>query len=153
MRILIAEDDSVSRMILRRAVEKLGHECLAAADGTEAWEIYQSTPDTIDVVISDWMMPGLDGSALCKKVRGHAGSREGYPFFIFLTALGDREHLLEGMQAGADDYLAKPLDRDQLEVRLIAAARVTSLHRQLTDQKKELEQLNLELYKQARRDP
>jgi diguanylate cyclase (GGDEF)-like protein len=76
-----------------------------------------------------------------------------YTFFIFLTSLGDKEHLLEGMQAGADDYLAKPLDREQLQVRLIAASRVNSLHRQLNKQKDELEKLNRELYITARRDP
>lgn len=152
MRVLIVEDDAVSRMILRRAVERFGHECLTATDGSEAWEMYQESPE-VDVVISDWMMPGLDGPALCEKIRNHAGHRDGYPFFIFLTALRDKAHRLEGMQAGADDYLSKPLDRDELEVRLIAAARVTSLHRQLSSQKKELEKLNFELFKQARRDP
>ena len=152
MRVLIAEDDAVSRMILRRSVKRFGHECLAAADGIEAWEMFQESPE-VDVVISDWMMPGLDGLALCEKIRNHAGHRDGYPFFVFLTALGDKAHLLEGMQAGADDYLSKPLDRDELEARLIAAARITSLHRQLTEQKKELEKLNFELFKQARSDP
>ena len=152
MRVLIAEDDAVSRMILRRAVEKLGHECIAASDGLEAWETYQANPN-VDVVISDWMMPGLDGLAFCEKVRSYTGKRDGYPFFIFLTALGDKEHLLEGMNAGADDYLSKPLDREELGARLMAAGRVTSLHHQLNSQKRELERLNLELFKQARRDP
>lgn len=152
MRVLIAEDDAVSRMILKRAVEKLGHECIAASDGLEAWETYTRDPD-VDVVISDWMMPGLDGPALCEKVRGFEGRRSGYPFFVFLTALGDKDHLLEGMQAGADDYLSKPLDREELRARLMAATRVTDLHKTLDSQKKELERLNFELFKQARRDP
>ncbi len=106
MKVLIAEDDAVSRRILRSMVESLGHECLATSDGLEAWETYQSTAD-IEVVISDWMMPNMDGLELCRRVRGL--DREGYTFFIFLTALGGREHLLEGMQAGADEYLTKPL--------------------------------------------
>ena len=152
MRVLIAEDDAVSRMILKRAVERLGHECIAASDGLEAWETYVANPD-VDVIISDWMMPGLDGPAFCEKVRGYEGKRDGYPFFVFLTALGDKDHLLEGMQAGADDYLSKPLDREELGARLLAAARVTGLHRQLNSQKRELERLNFELFKQARRDP
>ena len=152
MRVLIAEDDAVSRMILKRAVERLGHECTAASDGLEAWEAFVASPD-VDVVISDWMMPGLDGPALCEKIRGYEGKRDGYPFFIFLTALGDKDHLLEGMQAGADDYLSKPLDREELGARLLAATRVTGLHRQLNSQKRELERLNFELFKQARRDP
>ncbi len=152
MRVLIAEDDAVSRMILRRAVEKLGHECIPAADGIEAWEIYKNNPG-VDVVISDWMMPGLDGLALCERVRGYTGKRDGYPFFVFLTSLSDKAHLLEGMKSGADDYLFKPLDREELGARLAAAGRVTSLHRQLNLQKKELERLNTELFEQARRDP
>ncbi|MBA2442574.1 MAG: diguanylate cyclase [Rubrobacter sp.] len=150
MRVLIAEDDSISRTILQRAVEKFGHECLVAADGREAWEMYQSCPE-VDVVISDWMMPRMDGLELCARVRGL--EREVYPFFLFLTALGDREHLLEGMEAGADDYLTKPLDHDELRMRLIAASRVVGLHRSLMDKQKKLEELNAELFTQSRRDP
>jgi two-component system, cell cycle response regulator len=108
VKILIAEDDAVSRTILRRAVEKFGHECLAAEDGKEAWELYRETPE-VGAIISDWMMPGMDGLELCRKVRGEAEPR-GYTYFIFLTALGDREHLRMGLEAGADDYLSKPLD-------------------------------------------
>jgi len=150
LRVLIAEDDAVSRVILNRAIEKFGHECLTAEDGAEAWDLYQKTPE-IDVVISDWMMPGMDGLELCRRVR--ATETPWYTFFVFLTALGDKEHLLEGMHAGADDYLAKPLDREQLQVRLIAASRVTSLHRKLAEQNSELERLNRELFITSRRDP
>ncbi len=150
MKVLIAEDDAVSRTILKKSVEKFGHECLAAEDGEKAWELFQSTEE-VDVVISDWMMPNTDGPELCRRVR--AVDADPYTFFVFLTALGDKEHLLEGMKAGADDYLAKPLDREQLEVRLIAASRVNSLHRRLNEQKAELEKLNGELFALARRDP
>ena len=150
MRVLIAEDDTVSRMILTKAVEKSGHECLAVENGEKAWELFQNTPG-VDVVISDWMMPGIDGPEFCRRVR--AANSGWYTFFIFLTALGDKQHLLVGMQAGADDYLAKPLDREQLQVRLIAASRVNSLHRQLNEQKDELKKLNRELFAMSRRDP
>ncbi len=149
MKVLIAEDDAVSRTILKKSVEKFGHECLAAEDGEKAWELFQSTPD-VDVVISDWMMPNMDGPELCHRVR--ETKSDSYTFFIFLTALGDKEHLLEGMQAGADDYLAKPLDREQLRVRLLAASRVNLLHRRLDEQKAELEKLNGELLARARLD-
>lgn len=150
MKILIAEDDAVSRTILRRAVEKIGHECLAAADGEEAWGLYKENPD-LDVIISDWMMPGVDGLELCRRVRGDG--RDGYTYFIFLTALGDREHLLQGLEAGADDYLSKPLDRDELGMRLTSALRVTDLHRRLAFQNEELEKLNQMLFEQSRQDP
>jgi two-component system chemotaxis response regulator CheY len=150
LRILIAEDDAVSRIILRRAVEMFGHECLAAEDGEKAWEIYRETPG-VDAIISDWMMPGMDGLELCRKVRGE--ERDGYTYFIFLTALGDRDHLLTGLEAGADDYLSKPLDRDELQVRLISVRRVTELHRRLAFQNGELEVLNRKLFEQSREDP
>ena len=150
MKILIAEDDAVSRKILRRAVEKIGHECLAAADGEEAWTLYKEDPD-LDVIISDWMMPRVDGLELCRRVR--ADNRDGYTYFIFLTALGDREHLLQGLEAGADDYLSKPLDRDELGMRLTSALRVTELHRRLAFQNGELEKLNRMLFEQSRQDP
>ena len=150
MRILIAEDDAVSRTILSRAVEKFGHECLAAEDGEKAWEIYRETPG-VDAIISDWMMPGMDGLELCRRVRGE--EREGYTYFIFLTALGNRDHLLRGLEAGADDYLGKPLDRDELQVRLISVRRVTELHRRLAFQNGELEVLNRKLFEQSREDP
>lgn len=149
MRILAAEDDPVSRLILRKAVERAGHECQLAEDGAAAWDLFlESSPE---VVISDWMMPRLDGLELCRRVRAHQS--RGYTYFILLTALGDREHLLEGLQAGADDYLAKPLDRDDLGVRLLSAERVTSLHRKLAEQAAELERLNAVLLETARTDP
>ena len=150
MKVLIAEDDAVSRTILRRAVEKFGHECLAAEDGRKAWEVYQGSPD-IDLVVSDWMMPGIDGPELCRLIRGE--ERGNYTYFIFLTALGDKGHLQTGLEAGADDYLPKPLDRDDLQVRLISADRVTSLHRKLAAQNSQLEAMNLRLFEQAREDP
>ena len=150
MKVLIAEDDAVSLTILKKAVERFGHECLVAEDGEKAWELFQNTPE-VDVIISDWMMPRVDGPEFCRRVREKNSGW--YTFFIFLTVLGDKEHLLEGMKAGADDYLPKPLDREQLQVRLIAASRVNSLHRKLNEQKAELEKLNEELFKTARRDP
>jgi type IV pilus assembly protein PilB len=107
-------------------VEGLGHECLAADDGLAAWETYQSTAD-IDVVISDWMMPKMDGLELCRRVR--ALERARYTFFIILTALTGNDRLLEGLRAGADEYLTKPLDREQLQARLAVASRITALHR------------------------
>lgn len=128
MKVLIAEDDYPSRLILQHTVESFGHECLVAEDGLEAWETYHSTPD-IQVVISDWMMPNMDGIEFCRRVRGLA--REGQTFFIMLTALGGRERLLEGLRAGADEYLVKPLDHEQLWARLAVASEGAALHRHL----------------------
>jgi two-component system cell cycle response regulator len=150
VRVLIAEDDAVSRTILRRSLEKLGHECLATEDGQAALKLYRNTPG-VDLVISDWMMPGIDGPGLCRLIR--EDGRDGYTYFIILTALGDKGHLLAGLAAGADDYLSKPLDRDELQVRLASAHRVTQLHRRLASQNEQLEKLNERLFEESRADP
>jgi CheY-like chemotaxis protein len=128
MKVLIAEDDYASRLILQRTLEGFGHECLATEDGLQAWGVYRKTPD-IDVVVSDWMMPNMDGIEFCRRVRGLA--RERRTFFIMLTALGSKERLLEGLRAGADEYLVKPLDREQLRARLDVASQAAALHRHL----------------------
>ena len=148
MRILIAEDDPPSRLIHQMIVEKRGHECLMAENGEEAWEIFRKTE--VDVVLSNWMMPNCDGLELCRRVREHKGP---YTYFILLTARGDKEHVLEGIKAGADDYLTKPLDAEELSVRLVSASRVTSLHRQLTEKTETLERMNQLIFEQARKDP
>jgi CheY-like chemotaxis protein len=95
------------------------------ASGDEALAYYAE--HGADVVVSDWMMPGLDGAQLCQCMRAHVGAP--YTYFILLTALGDSEHRRAGMQAGADDYVAKPFSIDEFEVRLLAAERVTVVHR------------------------
>ncbi len=138
MRVLIAEDDAIPRMILKLAVEQAGHHCLVAEDGSQAWDMYQNV--SVDVLISDRIMPGLDGIELCRPVRQSSGS--GYTYFIFLTGLGDRKQIIAGIQTGADDYLPKPLVPEDLQIRLLVAARVTELHRQLAIQNTELERLN-----------
>src|SRR5207248_65323 len=143
MNVLIAEDDAVTRLMLQRAVEHYGHTCLVAQDGLEAWELFQAHP--VDVVISDWLMPLLDGLELCRRVRKQMDRAASYTYVLFLTALDDKEHMLAAMQEGADDYLTKPLDRIELQVRLRAAARVTSLSRQVAAHKAELERSNAEL--------
>jgi two-component system, cell cycle response regulator len=102
------------------------------------------------VVISDWMMPGIDGDELCRRVR--ADTTAPYAYFIILTSLEGRNHVINGLRAGADDYLAKPFDRDELEARLITAARVTELHRRLALQATELARLNTRLFDESRRD-
>ncbi len=84
------------------------------------------------MVISDWLMPGMDGIGLCRRIReAEANGASGYTYFLFMTSLDGKQHFLEGMQAGADDYLTKPVDLDELAARLLAAERVTSLHRAL----------------------
>jgi diguanylate cyclase (GGDEF)-like protein len=149
MRILIAEDEVVSRRLLQYAVEACGHACTVTEDGTAAWEVFQH--GGVDVLITDWIMPLMSGLELCQKVRAHP--TENYTYIILLTALDDKAHLLEGMEAGADDYLGKPFDVDELRARLLAAARVTALHHRLAQQNAELEALNQALAERSRTDP
>src|ERR1700730_18625473 len=149
MRILAAEDDAASCLILEAAVTSLGHDCVVATNGEEASRLF-STVD-VDAVISDRMIPGMDGVGLCRRIRG--SERDTYPYFIFLTAFDKKADVLSGMEAGADDYLVKPLDIDDLKMRLFVAARVTSLHRQLSQQSAQLERLNRQLFDQSRTDP
>jgi two-component system cell cycle response regulator len=149
MRVLIAEDSPVARIMLERAVSALGHECILATDGSQAWDLF--TRHGADVVISDWMMPGMDGDVLCRRVRESSASS--YTYFILLTSLEDQDHVLEGMEAGADDYLKKPFELDDLKARLIAARRVTSLHDRLRAQQGEMEDLNRRLFQESRHDP
>ena len=137
MRVLIVDDSPTPRVLLERELTALGHECLVAEDGEQGWEMFQGS--RVDVVISDWMMPGMDGDEFCRRVR--ADPTAPYAYFIMLTSLDDRRHVVAGLEAGADDYLTKPFGWEELATRLIAAERVTALYRKLATQQAELERL------------
>ncbi len=142
MKVLVADDDAGSLLVARAAVERYGHDCLTAADGDEAWALYlEHQPD---VVVTDWMMPGLDGLALCRAIR--AREADLYTYIVLLTSQGSRDDVLAGLEAGADDYVTKPLDPFVLHTRLLVALRVTTLHADLAHYRKVLSQ-------QARTDP
>jgi diguanylate cyclase (GGDEF)-like protein len=151
VKILVAEDDDLSRLLLTAALEKLGHTCIATVDGSQAWQTF--AVETSDVVISDWVMPGLSGIELCRRIRAHNQATASYTYFIVLTALADKVHMTEAMAEGADDFLPKPLDHIDLRVRLRVAERFTVLYQQLTTRQAELAQLNQKLYEQAHQDP
>jgi sigma-B regulation protein RsbU (phosphoserine phosphatase) len=123
MKVLIAEDDSVSSFVLAARIRKMGHEALTAVDGVAAWEIYQREHPRL--VITDWMMPVMNGVELCRRIR-EADSRT-YTYIILLTALSGKSNYLEGMDAGADDFVTKPLDSEGLQARLRVAERVVHL--------------------------
>jgi two-component system cell cycle response regulator len=148
VRILIAEDDTASRMILEAALAGLGHEIITATNGEQAWQMFQS--EKVEAIISDREMPGLNGIDLCRRVRGSDGGK--YIYFIFLTSISERGGAVEAIRAGADDYLMKPLNRHELEARLMVASRITELYRELANQQVELERLNSQLFRQARID-
>ena len=125
--VLIAEDDPISSMVLRKALQNRGYEVISANDGEEAWEILQSKP--IRMVISDWMMPRMDGLSLCRQIRSAANPQ--YTYFILLTAKTQRDERAEGMEAGVDDYLTKPLDTNELDARLCVARRILEMQGEL----------------------
>jgi DNA-binding response OmpR family regulator len=152
MNVLIADDDPVSRRLLQGYLQRWGHEVVAAADGEEAWRLFQQ--GDFPIVISDWMMPGIDGVELVRRIR----SREsrGYAYTILLTARSQKEDVVEGMEAGADDFVAKPFDRDELRVRLREGERIVRLEqtlaeqcRALRDARAELEQVDRDLAERA----
>ena len=121
MKILIAEDDPVTVQILRFTLLHYGHEVVSATNGAEAWEKFDAEP--FRVIVSDWMMPGIDGLDLCRKVRDRP--KTDYTYFILLTAVNTgRENLRHAMDAGIDDFLTKPLDRELLRTRLFVANRI-----------------------------
>ncbi len=124
MRVLIAEDDAGIRELLYDLVERLGHRAVATHDGQEAWDVFRD--QGTDVIISDWLMPRLEGPELCQRVREHDAP---YAYFILLTALGDQKHHMAGRKSGVDDYLAKPFDMEDLGARMVTAERVVTLHR------------------------
>lgn len=113
MKILVAEDDRVSRLIVSRMLEKLGHEVVGASDGEEAWAVWQR--ERLTLVVSDWMMPRMSGVDLCRRMRTREAGTGAYTYFLLLTARADRTSYLDGMRTGADGFLTKPLDVAQLE--------------------------------------
>ena len=123
MRILVAEDEGVSRVVLSTKLKDLGHEVIEAHDVTEAWVRYQE--EHARIIITDWIMPGMDGGDLCELVRGKVDKP--YTYIIVLTSLSGKGSYLEAMQAGADDFLTKPVDMDELAARLVVAERVLAL--------------------------
>ncbi|HLY59195.1 MAG TPA: response regulator [Terriglobia bacterium] len=135
MEILIAEDDAVSRRLLESCLLKWGYEVVLAKDGREALEIL-SRENRPRIVIFDWMMPEIDGIELCKKVRANQGMSPIH--IILLTARNGRADIVCGLEAGADDYISKPFDREELRARVQVGVRLVELQRKLADQVEEL---------------
>ena len=137
MKILIAEDQPVAALYLRRTLEKLGHHAEVAPDGEAAWRMIRDGDASL--LISDWMMPLLDGPELCRRVRAARSDR--YTYIILLTSRDRHEDRVEGLRAGADDFLTKPPDPDELAVRLEIAGRILAVHDQLARQNARLAEL------------
>jgi phosphoserine phosphatase RsbU/P len=127
VRVLVADDDATARLFLITALQGLGYTVTAVPDGREAWGAFQRAP--FPVVISDWVMPELDGPELCRRIR--EADRTRYTYVILLTSLDDRSHYRQGMEAGADDFLTKPPDLEDLQIRLRVAERILGLQEEL----------------------
>ena len=136
MRILIAEDDPVSRLLLETHLKRWGHEPVPTTNGNAAWEVMQGD-DAPGLAILDWMMPGLDGVEVCRRARAQAKAPPRY--IILLTARADRHDTVEGLGAGADDYVTKPFDAAELRARVGVGVRVLGLHGELAARIAELE--------------
>lgn len=133
MRILIADDDFISRQLLKVILTTAGHEVLDVSDGQRAWELLQS--EFIPFVITDWIMPELDGITLIQRIR--AARFPGYTYIILVTSRDDKADVVAGLQSGADDYLTKPFEPDELQARIAIGERILTLEanlRQARDQ-------------------
>ncbi|QEG43814.1 PP2C family protein-serine/threonine phosphatase [Roseimaritima ulvae] len=128
MNVLIAEDESATRMRLQRNLEKLGFQATSAANGAEAWKLFQE--GDFPLVLTDWMMPEMDGLELVRKIR--AAGQQQYTYVIMLTSKSEKSEIVEGMEAGADDFVTKPFDRNELRVRVRAGQRIMELEQALS---------------------
>ena len=148
-RLLIADDSLVSRHLLESTLNKWGYNVRSVSDGEAAWAQLERE-DAPDLAILDWVMPGLTGPEVCKLVRGQ--QREKYTYLILLTSKSLKEDLIEGMESGADDYLTKPFDQHELQVRLRAGIRILELQAELLAAKEVLREQAIELREQAEKD-
>lgn len=127
MRVLLVEDEPLARQRATGLLARLGHEVAAAEDGLEAWATWLE--GAFDVVLTDWSLPGLDGLDLCRRIR--AERRPGYTCVVVQTVRSGKQNYLAAMEAGADDFLEKPLDLDTLGARLGVAGRIRDLYQEL----------------------
>ena len=146
-RILVADDCLVTQAMLTASLEEWGVEVVAATDGQQALDVLTSS-NPPRLALLDWMMPGFSGPEICRRVRRQKDSN--YVYMLLLTSMGDKEHLIEGLKSGADDYLFKPFDPDELKLRLQAGARVVALQTELEKKTAIIQEKNEALEKHNR---
>jgi phosphoserine phosphatase RsbU/P len=137
MRILIADDDDVSRLALQRLLAKRGHDLVVATNGNEAWQALEAE-DPPKMAILDWMMPELDGVEICRRLRAAPNHKAVY--LILLTSRDSKKHILEGLESGANDYVTKPFDPDELQARVNVGVQMVQLQSELAQRVAELEE-------------
>lgn len=135
MKILIADDDDITRLLLGSALAKLGHDVREALNGREAWNAWEG--GEFPFIISDWMMPDLDGLEFCRRIR--AEPRADYTYIILLTSRSGKTNYMEAMNAGADDFITKPFEKEALAARVRVAERILGLHTSLREANIDLE--------------
>jgi len=137
MRILIAEDDQISRRLLKATLERAEHEVVVTTNGAEAWDVLRegSSPS---LAVLDWMMPEMDGADVCRRVREL--KKDKYTYMILLTARGQKKDVVAGLDAGADDYLVKPFDPQELRSRILVGQRIVNLESALAQNVRDLEE-------------
>jgi two-component system cell cycle response regulator len=135
MRVLIADDEPISRKLIAAAAQSRQHEVVFASDGETAWQILQ-TPDAPQLAVLDWMMPGLSGIDLCRRIRGANSPR--YTYVLLVTSKTEGDDLIAGLESGADDYVTKPFSRRELEARLVVGQRILDLEARLVGVQEEL---------------
>ncbi|RPH48657.1 MAG: response regulator [Desulfobacteraceae bacterium] len=133
MKILIAEDDFTSRTMLAAVLAKLGYEVISTCNGEEAFDKFQKD-DAPQLAVLDWEMQGLDGISLCRKLREQ--ERKEPLYLILLTARGESEDIVKGLEAGADDYIAKPYDNAELQARINVGRRIIMLQNEMREREK-----------------
>lgn len=133
MKVLIAEDDRVSRRLLERKLESWGYDVVSCTNGAEAWQNLHSD-DAPNLAILNWMMPGMDGVEVCREIRKQ--KRRGYVYIILLTARDGKRDIIEGIAAGADDYVTKPFNAHELKVRIRAGRRIIEMQAELMQREK-----------------
>ncbi|MFH1550014.1 MAG: diguanylate cyclase [Planctomycetota bacterium] len=148
MRILVAEDNLATKKLLETLLKKFGHDPVFAGNGREAWELLSK--EDFQMVLADWMMPEMDGVTLCKKIRTD-GSKK-YIYIIMLTAKSLKDDIVEGLNAGANDYLTKPFHHGELMARIKAGEKTLQLEDNLAEKNRELQALNRRLKNLARVD-
>lgn len=141
-KVLVAEDDRISRRTVVSALTRGGNVVVEAEDGVQAWEILQD-PNAPRLAILDWMMPGLDGLQLCHDLKGVNDGKNRY--LILVTSKGERQDVVKGLEAGADDYIIKPFDAEELRARVRVGFRVLDLQEKLAYRVDELEQAILQI--------
>ena len=128
MKVMIVDDEPISRHILENFLIECGYEVLSTYDGMEALKIIQS-PDAPKLVISDWMMPNMNGVELCEKIRGM--EKDQYTYFILLTTKAEKRDIIKGLESGADDFIVKPFDREELKYRIKIGERIIDLEQRI----------------------